>query len=115
MITSSRKRRPVKRKKVVKPSGSRIEARVSEDEKYILQKAADMLHLSLSDFIRTQLIPSAEKVIEEKECLRLNRKDSEAFVEALRKMPKDASEKFRRGLRKYKKAEQEGKLKSDLS
>jgi len=90
----------------------RIEARVSEEEKRILQKAADILHLSLSDFVRIEVIPRAEEVIKKKEELRLNKKDSEAFVQALLSMPKKASNQFKKGAKKYKEAKSKGLINS---
>ncbi len=114
MTVKDKKKKTNRIRKVVRVSDFRIEARVSEDEKITLQRAADMLHLSLSDFIRTKVIPSAEAVIEEREILKLNREDSIKFVKALINPPKKSTEKFRRGAAKYKEAVAKGIFKSDL-
>jgi uncharacterized protein (DUF1778 family) len=79
----------------------RLEARVSAEQKALLQRAADLMGRSLSDFIVGSAQRAAEEVIREHTIVMLTAQDSRAFVEALLNPP-DASERLRAAAARYK-------------
>lgn len=62
---------------------ARLEARVTAQQKALLERGAAYQGRSVSDFVVTVLQQAAEDVIQEHELLRLNRDQSRAFVETL--------------------------------
>jgi uncharacterized protein (DUF1778 family) len=79
----------------------RLEARVSAEQKALLQHAADLLGRSLSDFIVGSAQQAAEEVIREHTIVTLTAQDSHAFVEALLNPPAP-SERLRAAAARYK-------------
>jgi uncharacterized protein (DUF1778 family) len=71
-----------------KRSMARLEARISQEIKALLQKAADLEGRTLTDFAIATLQAEAYRVIERDRKLKLSIEDSEAFVEALLNPPK---------------------------
>lgn len=67
---------------------SRIEARISAEQKHLLQRAADLRGESLSDFILRASREEAEAVIKEAEQVQLSVADQQRFVAALLKPAK---------------------------
>jgi uncharacterized protein (DUF1778 family) len=65
----------------------RFNARLSEEQKTILQRAADFKGMSLSDFILGSAHDEAIRIIEAHEVVRLSRRDSAAFLQALENPP----------------------------
>jgi uncharacterized protein (DUF1778 family) len=61
----------------------RIEARVTRQQKEILQRAAELSGLSLTDFLITSAQNAAEATIREHNVITLTARDSIAFAEAL--------------------------------
>ncbi|HZU11817.1 MAG TPA: DUF1778 domain-containing protein [Chloroflexota bacterium] len=61
----------------------RLEARLTAEQKALLQHAADLLGRSLTDFVLSALTVEAERVIREREVITLTARDSRAFVEAV--------------------------------
>jgi uncharacterized protein (DUF1778 family) len=61
----------------------RIEARVSPEQKDLLEYAAALRGQTVGDFMRDSLRQAAEQTIREHEVMRLTARDSRAFVEAL--------------------------------
>lgn len=61
----------------------RIEFRVSNEMKTLIQQAASLQGVSTSDFLAATAYREAKKTIEEHEVMRLTRKESERFVELL--------------------------------
>lgn len=70
-----------------KGTRARLEARVTNEQKTLLQRAAAILGLSLSDFLVSSAQETATRVIQEHEILRLSEADRTAFVSALLKAP----------------------------
>lgn len=66
----------------------RLEARLSRDQKELLQHAADLLGRTLTDFIVSVSQEAAKKIIHEQQLLRLTVKDSQNFAQALLNPPK---------------------------
>jgi uncharacterized protein (DUF1778 family) len=61
----------------------RLEARVTRQQKELLQHAAELRGLSLSDFLITSAQSAAETIIREHNIVTLTTRDSIAFAEAL--------------------------------
>jgi uncharacterized protein (DUF1778 family) len=66
---------------------ARLEARVPQGVKELIQKAADLQGRTLTDFVTAIVEAEATRVIEQHHVLKLNLEDSEAFVEALLNPP----------------------------
>lgn len=64
-------------------SSARLEARVAPEVKAFWQKAAELEGRTLTDFVIASVQEAAFKVIQRHQTLKLNREDSEAFVEVL--------------------------------
>ena len=65
----------------------RFNARLSEEQKALLQRAADFQGMSLSDFVLRSAHDEALRIIEAHEIMRLSKRDSEAFMQALKSPP----------------------------
>jgi uncharacterized protein (DUF1778 family) len=66
----------------------RLEARLSRDQKELLQHAADLLGRTLTDFIVNASQEAAKKIIHEQQVIRLTIKDSHDFAQTLLNPPK---------------------------
>lgn len=66
---------------------ARLEARVTDEQKTLLQRAAALLGRSLSDFLVASAQDAATRVIQEHETIRLTKTDRTAFVSALLNPP----------------------------
>lgn len=67
---------------------ARLEARISQETKALVQKAADLEGRTLTDFVVASVQAAAYKVIEQHQTLKLSIEDSEAFVDAILNPPK---------------------------
>jgi uncharacterized protein (DUF1778 family) len=65
----------------------RLQARLSEAQKELLQRAADLEGQSLSGFVIQSALHHAEQVIRAREVIQLSARDSRVFVEALLNPP----------------------------
>jgi uncharacterized protein (DUF1778 family) len=65
------------------PKSERLEARVTLQQKLLLQRAAELRGLSLTDFLVTSAQTAAEATIREHNVIALTTRDSIAFAEAL--------------------------------
>lgn len=68
-------------------STARLEARISQEIKALVQKAADLEGRSLTDFVVTSVQAAAMEVIKQHQTLQLSIEDSEALVDALLNPP----------------------------
>ncbi|GAB4300104.1 MAG: DUF1778 domain-containing protein [Oscillatoriaceae cyanobacterium] len=68
-------------------SSARLEARISQETKDLVQKAADLQGRTLTDFVVAAIQAEAYRVIEHHQTLKLSQEDSEAFVEAILNPP----------------------------
>ncbi|MBF2096811.1 MAG: DUF1778 domain-containing protein [Gloeomargaritaceae cyanobacterium C42_A2020_066] len=66
---------------------ARLEARISQEVKALVQKAADLEGRTLTDFVVTSVQSAAWAVIERHQTLKLGVEDSEAFVNAVLNPP----------------------------
>jgi uncharacterized protein (DUF1778 family) len=69
-------------------SPARLEARISQETKALVQKAADLEGRTLTDFVVASVQTAAYRVIEHHQTLKLSIEDSEAFVDAILNPPK---------------------------
>ena len=66
---------------------SRLNIRCDMRTKALLDKAATYAHLSLSEFVLSQALASAEKIVQANENITLNPDDFQAFLTALDAQP----------------------------
>lgn len=67
--------------------GARLEARISVEQKSVLQQAATLSGRTLSEFVVASAQEAASRVIQEHETIRLSRAEQIAFVSALLNPP----------------------------
>lgn len=65
------------------PKSERLEARVTPQQKGILQRAAELQGVSLTDFLVTSAHEAAKEIIRENNVITLTAQDSIAFTNAL--------------------------------
>lgn len=80
----------------------RLEARVTETQKDLFQRAAVIQGLSLSDFIILNLQERATQVVKDHDVIVLSDKDRSVFVDALLNPPKP-NKKLREAAREHRK------------
>ena len=79
----------------------RIDARMPRDTKRIIEQAATLVGVTVSDFVIAQAYQAAQTVIRERETWVLNRAQSQAFVEALLNPP-EPSPALKRAAARFK-------------
>jgi uncharacterized protein (DUF1778 family) len=62
---------------------SRLNIRCDNYSRQLLDKAANYVHVSISEFVLSNALASAERVVQEHESITLKPKDFEAFLAAL--------------------------------
>lgn len=82
--------------------GARLEARISVEQKAVLQRAATLSGRTLSEFVVASAQDAARRVIQEHETVRLSRAEQIAFVSALLKPPA-ANARLRQAAAAYRK------------
>jgi uncharacterized protein (DUF1778 family) len=85
------------------PKTARLEARVSQETKALLQRAADLEGRTLTDFLVASVQAAACNVIEQHQTLKLSVEDSEAFVDAILN-PSKPNEALKSAASRYNKA-----------
>lgn len=85
-----------------KSRGARLEARISLEQKAVLQQAATLSGRTLSEFIVASAQEAASRVIQEHETIRLSRAEQMAFVTALL-TPPAPNERLRQAAAAYRK------------
>ena len=78
----------------------RLEARVSREAEKTIKRAAQLQGRTITDFVVTAAIQTAQKAIEDAELIRLAIEDQEAFANALLSPP-DVPESLRRAAKKH--------------
>jgi uncharacterized protein (DUF1778 family) len=66
---------------------ARLETRITEEQKALIERAAAYEGRTVSDFVVSTVASAAEAIVHEHEIIRLNRAQSVAFVEALLSPP----------------------------
>jgi len=80
---------------------ARLEARVTLEQKQVIQHAADIEGRSLTDFMLYNLQSVAQKIIQDQTVMELSPNDSKIFVESLLNPPKP-SDNLKKAVRRYK-------------
>jgi uncharacterized protein (DUF1778 family) len=81
---------------------SRLEARISAEEKELLKQAADLKGCTLTEFVVRSAHEAAIKAVKEHQMMSLTARDTEVFVKALLKPPLP-SKQLKRAAERYKK------------
>lgn len=81
----------------------RLEARVSSEQKTLIEHAAAPQGRMVTDFVMTSLRDAARRAIEEHQQLDLSVRDSQAFVDALLN-PKPVNDRPSNTVRRYREA-----------
>src|SRR5690348_18475440 len=89
------------RQKVVKFRAYRFDARLNEEQKILIQKAADLEGRTMTDFVLHSAEAAAERTIEERAMLILSARETEAFVDAILN-PAEPGAVLRAAARRYK-------------
>ena len=82
---------------------ARLEARVTAQQKELVQRAADLSGLTLSDFIVSSLQSAAAEAIRTHQMIELTARSTETFVQALLNPPAP-NERLRAAAREYLKS-----------
>lgn len=85
-----------------KSRGARLEARISLEQKAVLQQAAALSGRSLSEFVVASAQEAAKRLIQEHETIRLSRSEQVTFVTALLSPPAP-SKRLRQAAAAYRK------------
>lgn len=83
--------------------GERLEARITADQKSLIERAAALQGRSVTDFVLTSVQEAARRAIEEHQRLDLSLRDSETFVHALIN-PQPVNDRLRDTVRRYRQA-----------
>ena len=79
----------------------RLEARVTAEQKGLIERAAALQGRTVTDFVLTSVQDAARRAIEEHNQLALSVRDGEAFVDALLN-PKPVNKRIRDTVRRYR-------------
>ncbi len=99
VVETSPAPRARRRRRVAKPE--RLDARVSREQKKVIERAASLVGRSVTDFVVTSAQEKAEETIRKHEMMSLTVRDSVTFVEALLDPP-EPNERLRAGARRYR-------------
>ena len=80
---------------------ARLEARLTDEQKALLQHAADLTGRSLTEFVVSSAQEIAARTVREHDVLTLSGRDRQVFVDALLK-PSSPSRRLRQAARRYK-------------
>lgn len=80
---------------------SRLEARISADQKRRLETAARLRGTSLTDFVIASATEAANRAIQESQTLQLTERDQEVFVRALLEPPAPSA-RLRAAAKRYR-------------
>ena len=82
---------------------ARLEARITPDQKALLERAAALSGRTLSEFVISSAQETAARMVREQEVMTLRGRDRKAFVAALLK-PSAPGNRLRRAARRYTRA-----------
>jgi len=69
--------------KAVKAKAYRFDARLNEEQKVLIQKAADLEGRTVTDFVLRSAQSAAERTLQDRTMLILSARETEAFVDAV--------------------------------
>ena len=79
----------------------RLEARVTAEQKTLIERAAAIQGRTVTDFVLTSVQDTARRAIDAHQQLQLSVRDSEAFVDALLN-PQPVNDRLRETVRRYR-------------
>jgi len=77
----------IRKKKKVTSKVYRFDARLNEDQKTLIQRAADLEGRTMTDFVLHSATVAAERTIQERAMMILSARDTAAFVNAILNPP----------------------------
>ena len=86
-VTRIRKQKKLKPKPKPKSRVYRFDARLDEDQKTLIQRAADLEGRTMTDFVLHSAEAAAERTIQERVMSILSARETEAFVNAILNPP----------------------------
>ena len=92
---------PTTTNSATKTKGSRLEARISHEQKMLFQQAAMLSARTLSEFVVASAQEAATRIIDTHENIRLSREDQIRFVSTLLNPP-EPSERLRQAGAQYR-------------
>jgi uncharacterized protein (DUF1778 family) len=87
----------------VRARAQRLEARVTAEQKRLIEHAAALQGRTVTDFVLTSVQDAARQAIESHQHLALTVRDSEVFVDAIVN-PKPVNDRLRETVRRYREA-----------
>lgn len=90
----------IARKPADRTRGERLEARITADQKALIQRAAELEGRSVTDYVVSSVQDSAKRTVEAHDVIVLSAAESRAFVDALLHPP-PVSERLRDSVRRY--------------
>jgi uncharacterized protein (DUF1778 family) len=88
-------------RKSAKSKAYRFDARLNEEQKVLIQKAADLEGRTMTDFVLRSAQAAAERTLQDRTMLVLSARDTETFVDAVLK-PAEPGRVLRAAARRYK-------------
>jgi uncharacterized protein (DUF1778 family) len=95
--------KPVLRSARGRTRAQRLEARVTAEQKTLIEHAAALQGRTVTDFVLTSVQEAARRAITEHQQLELSVRDTQTFVEALLN-PKPVNDRLRETVRRYRDA-----------
>lgn len=86
----------------VSPRAERLEARITADQKRLLQEAAALQGRTLTDFVVGSLVETATRLLQERELIVLSANDRQVFVRALLNPPRRKGGRLARAVDRYR-------------
>lgn len=93
----------VEESKPKSPRRERLEARVTVDLKDLIQRAASLRGMSITEFVVSSAELEARKVVREHEVIKLNARESKALIELLENPP-EPGERLVAAVKEYRKS-----------
>jgi uncharacterized protein (DUF1778 family) len=103
MIKTRRRRTIGQNGRASSGKAARLEARISEQQKALIERAAAYEGRSVTDFVVHAVSEAAMTVVQARELLRLNQAQSRAFVKRLLE-PSEPNAALRAAARKYRRS-----------
>jgi len=99
---TNRRVQTTQKRRTVPAKTYRFDARLSEDQKLLIQRAADLEGRSMTDFVIHSAQVAAEQAIEKRDILVLSARDAKIFVDAILNPP-EPGPVMRKAFREYRK------------
>lgn len=80
---------------------ARLEVRIPQEKKEMLERAVRLTGRTMSDFVRDSVEKEARRTLKDYELMELSRQDSKVFAEALIN-PSEPGDKLKEAVRRYK-------------